>query len=129
MSNLIELLKQPSILYLIIGTLIALTPILAKSVKWFWTSTKIEVKKEIITELKEDTKAFKDLMHEQMSVVKDTVEVVKDSIEVMKKDGRMRQKQHEGLMNVMDLHITELVHMRQKVDNHEERIEKIEKIK
>jgi hypothetical protein len=129
MSNLIELLKQPSILYLIIGTLIALTPIISKSVKWFWTSTKADVKKEVINELKEDNQAFKDLMHEQMEVVKDTVDVVKDSIEVMKSDGKMRQKQHEGLMKVMDLHITELVHMRQKVDNHEERIEKIEKVK
>jgi hypothetical protein len=101
MSNLIELLKQPSILYLIIGTLIALTPIISKSVKWFWTSTKADVKKEVINELKEDNQAFKDLMHEQMEVVKDTVEVVKDSIEVMKSDGKMRQKQHEGLMKVM----------------------------
>ena len=147
MEQLIELLKQPSILYLIIGTLLALYPIYSRLIKWFWTTTKAEVKKEVeatlIKEFKEDTdklqeenKKFEVLIQGQMKLVSDGNGLLRQAIEDMRMsdDSKNEQfkkwiEQQEQLFSLLETHLEEYKYMVQKVDNHEERIEKIEKSK
>ena len=122
MKEFVEALQTPSILYLIFGILLALSPIIIKWIKWFWGVTKSEVKKEVVSELKKDNELFKELMHEQMQVVKDTVFI-------MKKDNELNHKHSEKMIEVMMLHIDELTHVKGTVDDHTERIYKLEKAK
>lgn len=136
MKELIELLKQPSILYLIIGTLLALYPVYSKLIKWFWTTTKAEVKKEVVNELKEENEKFETLIQGQMKLVSDGNGLLRQAIEDMRMsdDSKNEQfkkwiEQQEQLFSLLEMHLEEYKYMVQKVDNHEERIEKIEKSK
>jgi hypothetical protein len=45
----------------------------------------------------------------------------------MKKDNELNHKHSEKMIDVMMMHIDELKHVKSAVDNHEERIYKIEK--
>lgn len=122
MEDFIQALKQPSVLYLIFGILLAISPIVIKLVKWFWSVTKSEVKKEVVTELKKDNEVFKELMQDQMTVVK-------DAVLVMKKDNEVSHKHSEQMIDVMMMHIDELKHVKGTVENHEDRLIRIEKLK
>ena len=136
MDQLIELLKQPSILYLIIGTVIALSPVFSRLIKWFWATTKAEVKKEVVNELKEENEKFEHLIQGQMKLVSDGNGLLRQAIEDMRMsdDSKNEQfkkwiEQQEQLFSLLEMHLEEYKFMVQKVDNHEERIEKIEKSK
>lgn len=136
MDQLIELLKQPSILYLIIGTVIALSPVFSRLIKWFWATTKAEVKKEVVNELKEENEKFETLIQGQMKLVSDGNGLLRQAIEDMRMsdDSKNEQfkkwiEQQEQLFSLLEMHLEEYKFMVQKVDNHEERIEKIEKSK
>lgn len=136
MDQLIELLKQPSILYLIIGTVIALSPVFSRLIKWFWATTKAEVKKEVVNELKEENEKFETLIQGQMKLVSDGNGLLRQAIEDMRMsdDSKNEQfkkwiEQQEQLFSLLEMHLEEYKYMVQKVDNHEERIEKIEKSK
>lgn len=117
-----DLVNNPYKVWQLIVVVSAATPIIFLFVKWFWSVTQKEVKTAIISDLKEDNEVFKKLMQEQMQVVKDTVFI-------MKKDNELNHKHSEKMINVMMLHIDELTHLNSKVENHEERIYKIEKSK
>ena len=136
MDQLIELLKQPSILYLIIGTVIALSPVFSRLIKWFWATTKAEVKKEVVNELKEENEKFETLIQGQMKLVSDGNGLLRQAIKDMRMsdDSKNEQfkkwiEQQEQLFSLLEMHLEEYKFMVQKVDNHEERIEKIEKSK
>ena len=136
MDQLIELLKQPSILYLIIGTVIALSPVFSRLIKWFWATTKAEVKKEVVNELKEENEKFETLIQGQMKLVSDGNGLLRQAIEDMRMsdDSKNEQfkkwiEQQEQLFSLLEMNLEEYKYMVQKVDNHEERIEKIEKSK
>jgi hypothetical protein len=117
-----DLTNDPSKLWQIIVVAASATPIIIILIKWFWKVTHNEVKSAIISDLKEDNEVFKKLMQEQMAVVKDTVFI-------MKKDNELNHKHSEKMIDVMMMHIDELKHVKSAVDNHEERIYKIEKSK
>lgn len=122
MKDIIQALKEPSVLYLIFGLLFALSPLIIKLVKWFWDVTKSEVKKEVVSELKKDNEIFKELMQDQMIVVK-------DAVLVMKKDNEVSHKQNEQMITVMLMHIDELKHVQGTVENHEHRLILIETLR
>jgi len=115
-----ELINHPENIAALVMLLSFGTPVLMLVIKWFWKVTRKEVKSEVVNELREDNRAFKELIHEQMGVVKETVEVIKF-------DGKLRQKQHEDLMSIMMVHIDELGHVKEKVESNTVRIYKIEK--
>ena len=117
-----DLVHNPYKVWQLIVVVSAATPIIFLFVKWFWSVTQKEVKTAIISDLKEDNEVFKKLMKEQMQVVKDTVFI-------MKKDNELNHKHSEKMIEVMMLHIDELTHVKGTVDDHTERIYKLEKSK
>ena len=117
-----DLVHNPYKVWQLIVVVSAATPIIFLFVKWFWSVTQKEVKTAIISDLKEDNEVFKKLMHEQMQVVKDTVFI-------MKKDNEVSHKHSEQMIEVMVLHIDELKHVKGTVENHENRLILIEKLK
>jgi len=115
-----DLTNDPSKLWQVIVVASAATPIIVLLIKWFWKVTHNEVKSAIITDLKEDNEVFKTIMQDQMQVVKDTVMA-------MKKDNEVSHKHSEQMIDIMMMHIDELKHVKGTVEDHEDRILKIEK--
>ena len=76
----------------------------------------------MVSELKKDNEVFKELIQDQMTVVK-------DAVMVMKKDNEVSHKHSEQMIEVMVLHIDELKHVKGTVENHENRLTLIEKLK
>lgn len=107
-------------LYLIIGVVLSITPFAWKLFKKFITTQKTDFKKEIKEDIKEDQKQLTKLMSDQMQSVKDTVEVVKSH-------SKLSQRHHEDNQTMMMMHIEELRHLHEKVNVHDEEIDKNKK--
>ena len=122
-----NLFSNPHLLWQVVIVVATSSPLILIIIKWFWNATQKEVKGLVVKELKEDNVAFKNLMHEQLDVIKDTVEVVKDSIIVMKKDNQLSHAQNKQMLDVMMMHIDELKHVKGEVNTLKNRVYKIEK--
>lgn len=134
MKELIELLKQPSILYLIIGTLLALYPIYSRLIKWFWTTTKAEVKKEVeatlIKEFKEDTDELKVFIKDTLELNKNQMSFLERSIHVLEKSTALSEvnaeKNHADNLRIialLDMHLEDYAHMKQNLSETKEKVE------
>ncbi len=134
MEQLIELLKQPSILYLIIGTLLALYPIYSRLIKWFWTTTKAEVKKEVeatlIKEFKEDTDELKVFIKDTLELNKNQMSFLERSIHVLEKSTALSEvnaeKNHADNLRIialLDMHLEDYAHMKQNLSETKEKVE------
>lgn len=134
MEQLIELLKQPSILYLIIGTLLALYPIYSRLIKWFWTTTKAEVKKEVeatlIKEFKEDTDELKVFIKDTLELNKNQMYFLERSIHVLEKSTALSEvnaeKNHADNLRIialLDMHLEDYAHMKQNLSETKEKVE------
>ena len=139
MDQLIELLKQPSSLYLALGFMLAISPVIWKLIKWFWSTTKEEVKKEVQESFNKENKQLEadlikkhtDLetkMVDQIQLNKETLDVVKESVSAMREENKVSHESSKQMLTIMEMHLEELKFLQIKVTDHEDRIMKVEKI-
>jgi predicted O-linked N-acetylglucosamine transferase (SPINDLY family) len=139
MDEVKEILNQPSSLGLLIGLVLAFSPLIWKLIKWFWTTTKDDVKKDIEKGFEQKKEELKiELLKKQTELEvkiadqtefnKDTLSVVKDSVSAMREENKVNHESSKQLLSIMEMHLEELKFLKIKVNDHEDRIMKVEKI-
>jgi hypothetical protein len=146
MDEIKEILNHPGSLALLIALFIALSPFLWRLAKWYWTTTKNEVKKEVeatlIKEFKEDTDELRVFLKDTMQLNKDQMSFLERSIHVLEKSTALSEvnaeKNHADNLRIialLDMHLEDYAHMKQnlsetkeKVEVHEIKISGLEKI-
>jgi len=139
MDEVKEILNQPSSLGLLIGLVLAFSPLIWKLIKWFWTTTKDDVKKDIEKGFEQKKEELKiELLKKQTELEvkiadqtefnKDTLNVVKDSVSAMREENKVNHESSKQLLSIMEMHLEELKFLKIKVNDHEDRIMKVEKI-
>jgi len=159
-----ELLNSPEKIAVFVAVVIISIPVIIFIITWFFKFVQSKVVDEITekqkkreAELKAEQKAkeeaekllndqFKELMHGQMDLVKESNEILKQTLksndenaerrhkqhaemmETFKADNEIKNKQHTQMFTALEMHTDQLKHFKEILVDHDQRIMKVEKI-
>lgn len=160
-----ELLNSPEKITVFVAVVVMSIPVIVFIITWFFKFIQGKVVAEITEkqkkreeELKAEQKAkaeaekllndqFKELMHGQMELVKESNQILKQTlksndenaekrhkqhsemIETFKADNEIKNKQHVQMFTALEMHTEQLKYFKETLIDHDQRIEKIEKSK
>lgn len=127
------LIENPEHIMTVFFLLSVATPVILMVIRWYWKKTRVDVEKSISTALSD---GFKKMLEAENKYKEDQFKILKDqntnterAVELMKQDSERSYIINERTLSLMEMYIEEIGVHRKILDDHEERIIIIEKIK
>jgi transcription initiation factor IIF auxiliary subunit len=126
MKELYKSLSDPVVVSLVVGLLIVLIPTLNKMVKTIWKNIKNEVRAEISSDFIQKNEDLEKKMLEQITLTKGSIDLVKEALDIMRRENELSHKKSDEILQIVQLHIDQLSHVQNQVDDVKVRVERQE---